>query len=352
MIVPRLVAAKADTYRVHRVEIRQDGREELLTLPDDVEILGERIREARQQDNRNVTCLVIDPISAFLSSSVDSHKEASVRRALAPLARLAAEQELAVVVVAHLTKNEAQRLVSRISGSGAFGAAVRSVLAFARHPDDPDGERGADRVIVHARDNWGRYAPTLGATIIGTTVPADDGGEDLETARLEMTGEVDIDAGDLDGSARGSGGPTEHEEEIAAVLADGPRPAREVKRAVARTLSVSERTVERAFRRLEEQGYATVALEGFQPPATWSLTGAATVGTRPPNGGVATGSVATARAQAAQGNSGQPESLLRHTPGVSQLCPECGSALTSISGGEPVCIGCRTRGELDEEDES
>jgi hypothetical protein len=51
------------------------------------------------------------------------HRNASLRRALAPLAE---REQTAVAAVCHLNKNEAQKLVARISGSGAFGEAARS----------------------------------------------------------------------------------------------------------------------------------------------------------------------------------------------------------------------------------
>ncbi len=49
-----------------------------------------------------------------------------MRRALAPLAAMAERLDLAVVVVAHLTKDEGKRLLSARVGAGAFVNAARS----------------------------------------------------------------------------------------------------------------------------------------------------------------------------------------------------------------------------------
>ena len=48
-----------------------------------------------------------------------THRDASVRRALAPLAALADTLDLVVLVVAHLTKDESSTRVHRVTGSGA-----------------------------------------------------------------------------------------------------------------------------------------------------------------------------------------------------------------------------------------
>ena len=59
-----------------------DG-ERPLTLPDDLSAIGKKILAT------GARLLVIDPLSAALSGSVDSYKDHDVRRALSPLARLA-----------------------------------------------------------------------------------------------------------------------------------------------------------------------------------------------------------------------------------------------------------------------
>jgi RecA-family ATPase len=156
----RLTAARADMDRVHRIHVEDRDGEGLITLPDDVAEIERRCGELAIA-GRPVALVVVDPVSAFIGGGVDTHREAAVRRVLAPLAGLAERQDLAVLGVAHLNKDQAAKLLNRVSGSVAFGAAPRSVLAFAHDPDDPDGERGSERVIVDAKGNWGRTHPRL-----------------------------------------------------------------------------------------------------------------------------------------------------------------------------------------------
>ena len=252
----RLMAAGADMDRVHRLSAEDGDGETLLTLPDDVVDL-ERCCNALAHDGRPVALVVVDPVAAFIGGSVDSHKDASVRRVLAPLAALAERQQLAAVAVAHLNKDTAGKLLGRVGGSVAFGAAPRSVLAFARHPDDPDGEQGAERVIVMAKSNHGRYAPSLAARIEGYEVL-----EVGSVSKLVITGECDVGADDLRPQTA-----DDHEERdeaadwLAGELADGEwHEAREIK-ARAKDAGHKTRTLQRARKTLGVEdrrlGYAT-----------------------------------------------------------------------------------------------
>jgi hypothetical protein len=251
VVVPRLMAAGADLERVHRLQVRHEDGTSLLTLPDDVDLLETECRRLREH-GRPVGLVVVDPIGAFLSEQTDSHKNASVRRALAPLAELADREQTAVAAVGHLNKNEAQKLVARISGSGAFGEAARSVLAFARHPEDPDGDKGLERVIVHAKSNWGRYAPTLACRIESRIVDL-PGGDRADVGFLVITGETDIGPEDLV-SDRGGGNDraelTEAMEWLEDELADDEwHESRPVKEA-ARAAGITPRTLQRACEEL------------------------------------------------------------------------------------------------------
>jgi len=120
----RLTAAGADMDRVHRVAVEDRDGEELLTLPDDVAELESRCEELAA-DGRPVALIVVDPVAAFIGGGVDTHRDAAVRRVLAPLSGLAERQQLSVVGVAHLNKDTAGKLLSRVGGSVAFGAAPR-----------------------------------------------------------------------------------------------------------------------------------------------------------------------------------------------------------------------------------
>ncbi len=268
VVKPRLLAHGADLERVHRLEVTDDAGESLLTLPDDVLTLEAQIERLRAR-GRTVGMLVVDPIGAFLSAATDTHRDASVRRALAPLAALADRLDLVVLVVAHLTKDESSRLVNRVSGAGAFVNAARSMLVLASSPDDPDGDQGSERVLVHVRGNWGKLAPTLAARVESREVDLDDGST-ASVGFLELLGESTVSVDDLQ-RGRDENGGSDVEEAIAAALLSGQRPSSEVKAQVIAEVGCVKRTVERAAQRMAEAGELLIEPGGYPRRTTWTL---------------------------------------------------------------------------------
>ena len=82
-LVPRFTAADADLDRVHFMQILEAGFEVGLTLPDHLP----RLQDLVEKTGANL--IVLDPVVGHLSGNIDSYKDHSVRRALAPLATLA-----------------------------------------------------------------------------------------------------------------------------------------------------------------------------------------------------------------------------------------------------------------------
>jgi hypothetical protein len=278
VVKPRLMAHHADLYRVHRVTIEDEHGPGMLTLPDDVARLEEAVTQMRAA-GCTVGLLVIDPIGAFLTQTTDSHKDAHVRRALAPLAAMAERLDLAVIVVAHLTKDDSRKLISRVNGSGAFVNAARSVLGFVRDPDDPDGEQGHDRVLVHAASNWGKYAPSLAARIESRDVEVDDGST-ADVGYLQVLGETTISVDDIQ-----RGHDDDHESidnAIAVELDGGERRSLDVKEAVAKRIGCSLKTVERHAVKMRDRDELTIEKAGWPPTSTWALA----LGTSPGARGV------------------------------------------------------------------
>ena len=98
-----------------------------------------------------VGLLLIDPIVSAIAG--DSHKNAETRRALAPLVELAAAKGCTVLGISHFSKGTAGRdPVERVTGSIAFGAVARVVLATAKI-NDP--EAGLWRLFCRAKSNVG-----------------------------------------------------------------------------------------------------------------------------------------------------------------------------------------------------
>src|SRR5439155_1406575 len=90
---------------------------------------------------------------------VDSHKDADIRRVLAPLSELAGKHRLAVVAVMHLKKSETSALL-RVSGSIGFVAAARCVWGFGEDPVAVN-----TRVMVAVKNNLAAMGDGLGYRI-------------------------------------------------------------------------------------------------------------------------------------------------------------------------------------------
>lgn len=267
VVKPRLVAHDADLDRVHRLGI--DGGAPVLNLPDDVEPIEIEIERFRDE-GLDARMLVVDPIGAFLSDGIDTNRDASVRRALAPLAGLAERLDLAVIVVAHVTKDTSRRAIERITGAYAFVNAARAVLTLARDPVASD-LRDERRVLVQLASNWGRVAPSRAFSLEQREIRLDDGSRATASCLRDL-GEVDIDAEDLraDPQRRAA---DEAETTIRAALVSGPLPRAEVKR-LAQEAGCADRTVDRAAAAMRGRGELvseTVPLPGRPHTASWRL---------------------------------------------------------------------------------
>ena len=132
-IRPRLEAAGANLDRVHIIEAVRDERgERSFNLNRDLDALAMSL--AKLPDAK---LAVIDPISAYLGG-IDSHKNAEVRGTLAPLAKLAADHGVAFMSVTHLNKSPSTEPLTRVIGSMAFVAAVRTAFLVQQCKVNPE----------------------------------------------------------------------------------------------------------------------------------------------------------------------------------------------------------------------
>lgn len=188
----RLEALQADLDLIGWAMLRREGMEGGLSLPDDKDEL-ERLVEADQP-----SLVVVDPLMAHLGDRIDSHRDHSIRRALAPLYHLAEHHGCAVVVICHLNKDSSlASVLGRVGGSIGLSGAVRSILLFARDPEDPEGERGVRRVLAHHACNVAPEAASLRFEIQPILIPASGTEPEVKTAKLAEMGECDLLASDL-----------------------------------------------------------------------------------------------------------------------------------------------------------
>ena len=192
---------------------------------------------------------MVDPLVAHIPMEIDSHKDQSVRRALAPLCRLADEHGCAVLSVMHLNKAQGLAPLARLSGSGAFGNLARSVLLLDRDPDDPDAEEGNRRVLAHVKSNISALAASLLYEIEPILLSAEDDQPEVETSRLRLLGESPHNGYALlsVASEEERGALEEAEDFLRGELGDDETryPAEELFKA-ARKIGIKDRTLQRA----------------------------------------------------------------------------------------------------------
>jgi len=245
VVRPRLEAAGANLEQVLVIRVRQDRPEDWVVLPDSVaDLEGLIIRHA-------VGLVVIDPLSAHLADGVNSWRDQSIRRALAPLHRIAEQQGTAVLVIAHLNKSQHDDPLYRIGGSIGLPGAARSVLVFARDPDDPERETGNRRTLAHSKSSYGRLAPSLVYEVESVPLADDDGEPPILTARLAERGDSVHTARDLLSSvdAKSRSALDDALEFLREELAGGPQPVKSLQ-ARAQALGISDTTLKRARRKL------------------------------------------------------------------------------------------------------
>lgn len=162
---PRFDALDGDPRLVTIIEgVAAAAGERGLVVPADAAILEAELAAA-QRAGQPYGLLVLDPLAAYLPGTMDSHRDVSVRAALAPLARLAQVHGVAIIAVVHLTKAARDAPMLRAQGSIAFTAAARTVLAVGRDPED--GEKTPIRHVVMVKSNVGAPAPGLMFTLEG-----------------------------------------------------------------------------------------------------------------------------------------------------------------------------------------
>ena len=257
-LVPRLIAAGADTRRIFFVGgVREGGKERAFDPSKDIGPLSDAIELAG-----GAALIIVDPIVNAVAG--DSHKNSETRRGLQPLVDLAAGFDAALVGITHLTKGTSGREpVERITGSLAFGALARIVLIAAKRQDEGDDSR----ILCRAKSNIG----------------PDDGGFAYRLRQIELVALPGFDASvvewlePVEGSARelhgdgdeAEGGASRDAEAfLKALLANGPMSAAEIREA-AEANCIAWRTVERAKKaiRVKSTKAKAASAGGWQ----WSL---------------------------------------------------------------------------------
>ena len=262
VVVPRLRAAGAEMSRVRVFSMTDGEYDRDATLPDDIDSL----REALQEFSADL--IIIDPLNAHLSERIDSHKDASLRRALAPLAGFASEKHVAVLGVAHVKKSQDDAL-NRVLGSVGYVNAARTVLIVGRAPGSD--EDSPDRILALPKSNNSPQVPSLRFRLESRSVEgvlADGSDGDFSVVGVTWLGEDPASADELLGSYEERSAVADAMRFLEDILADAPVPKSDVVKA-ARAEGIAHRTIQRAGKTLGVVSERDNEKRGR--PAVWEL---------------------------------------------------------------------------------
>jgi hypothetical protein len=132
-------------------------------------------------------------LAAALSGKVDSYKDADVRRALAPLAKLAADLKVVVWPIRHLVKRGGPKAINSGCGSIGIGAAARSLMVIDIDPQDETEQR---RILASVKVNVAQRSHSISFTIDSVPVTYKDKLVE-DVPRIRWLGPSPLSANDL-----------------------------------------------------------------------------------------------------------------------------------------------------------
>jgi putative DNA primase/helicase len=172
-VVPRLTAAGADLSRVYCLKsVTIDNQPRAFSIQSNMDLIAEKAREIG-----DVAMIVIDPVTAYLGTEIDSHRISDVRAALLPLEQFAAELNVCVLCITHPPKSPSLKALNFIAGSGAFTHAPRLAFIVIEDPEAP-----GRNLMLAIKNTLGKKADGMGYSIVSAFVGPD---EKILTSRIE-----------------------------------------------------------------------------------------------------------------------------------------------------------------------
>lgn len=236
-IVPRLEAAEADLERVQilRGFFQDDGKRNLVTFPANFDELEQLVRV------KGYKLIVVDPLMAYLDSTINGFRDQDVRLVLSRLADIAQETQAAVLMVRHLNKLAGGAALYRGGGSIGIVGAARVAMVVGKDSTDPDL-----RVLTQSKNNLAPLPRGMTYRIAGNP------------PRIVWEGETNVSADDLLRSPRGEererdkGKLEEAIHLLTTELSSGPKPkVYMLKKATVRGFSDNTLTRARGILRIE-----------------------------------------------------------------------------------------------------
>jgi hypothetical protein len=219
----RMDAAGADLSRVFLPPLQMVGtgknkkaayKGSLMTFPDGIIRFREWIR------SEHIGLVIVDPIAAFLSETVNSHNDASVRRALEPLGYVLGENGCSAFLIRHLNKDTAKDVRYRGGGSVAFGAVSRIQLFAAELPSDVGVSATHGIVTVKNNHLARRVDDCLTYAVADSPIVADDQGSFVPMVEWHGVVEISPEYLSSGGRSKRRGPEPTRQKEIEAELED------------------------------------------------------------------------------------------------------------------------------------
>jgi len=261
---PRLVASSGDRSRIEFMKgvlEEKNGKVESrwFSLLHDLEAI-----RAAVKGRPGTRLVVLDTLSAYLGGT-DTFKDSDVRRALGPLAALAAELHVAIVAILHCNKSSLQKAIHRVSGSIAFVAQARASWVIGRDPDDSERH-----LMLPLKNNLTRRPTGLAFRLKGvalTGFPESLPAIEWEPGTVTMDPDTML-AGGGDAAQDRPSMRDEAKEWLRGQLRSGPVSAQEIERR-AKADGIAKRTLDRAKRELGAR-----SKRGPDGRSYWRLAGA------------------------------------------------------------------------------
>ncbi len=156
---PRLDGMGADVTRIQILSMVQnpnDAGERMFSLLDLLAL------ESAIQQIPACKLIIIDPIGSFVGGETNTDKDNQVRSVLAPVAKLAEQYGVAVLIVAHRRKASGERADDSILGSVGFVGIARATMHLVRDRDDKER-----RLLLPGKNNLAPEGTGLAFKIIG-----------------------------------------------------------------------------------------------------------------------------------------------------------------------------------------
>ena len=241
-LVPRLMAAGADLSKVHFVG-DTTSNDELRGFDPATDMQPLMIKAASIPD---LALLIIDPIVNAVAG--DSHKNGEVRRALQPVVDFGETLNCAVLGITHFSKGgQGKDPLERVTGSLAFGALARIVLATAKIIEGDTTKRIVCRAKSNIGIDTGGFEYDLQQREVDTGIFSSYAlwGDAVEGSARELLAEPD----NRETGENGNSALDDAKDFLWELLADGEMAQKEIE-ADAKGASHSWRTVERAKKEL------------------------------------------------------------------------------------------------------